>query len=446
VQSRRDHLQAYQFSVGRLARSAAAGDATTGEAPGRRANMGSTIGIVLGVLLCGGAVVFGLISPKPTDSWRASNAIVVDANTGSRFLYVDGMLRPVANYASALLAVGQQASVQMVAGSRLTGVPIGAPIGIPGAPDELPTAAELLPGSWALCLEPNGAVAVDLAPTGRTIPAQNAAILVAPPASAGTAAPQSEYVLWGATKYPVTNRAVLPALGLGNRDPIPASSAWLATLPTGPALVPAQVPGAGGPGPLIAGLPRTIGQVFQTVGNGVEQYYVLRADGLAPITATEAALLGSVPDSAPAVDLTSSELAAAPFSTDRSLLGRLPALLSNAPYSQTNTSLCILQHSPGNAATTQLVTENPAALSGAHPALVPPDRGVLAELPGPQPLTGAAIYLITDTGEKFLIDSTNALDSLGYAGVQIQAVPAQVLAMIPSGPVLDIAAAEQDTA
>lgn len=445
MQSRRDHLQAYQFSVGRLARSAAAGDASTGEAPGRRANTGSTIGIVLAVLLCGGAVVFGLISPKPTDSWRASNAIVVDAGTGSRFLYVDGTLRPVANYASALLAVGQQASVQMVADSRLTGVPVGAPIGIPGAPDELPTVSELLPGSWALCLESNGAVAVDLAPTGRTTPAQNAAILVAPPVSAGTA-PQSEYVLWGATKYPVTNRAVLPALGLGNRDPIPASSAWLATLPTGPALVPAQVPGAGGPGPLIAGLPRTVGQVFQTVGDGVEQFYVLRADGLAPITATEAALLGSVPDAAPAVDLTSSQLAAAPFSTDRSLLGRLPALLSNAPYSQTNASLCILQHSPGTAATTQLVTENPAALSGAHPALVPPDRGMLAELPGPQPLTGAAIYLITDTGEKFLIDSTNALDCLGYAGVQIQAIPAQVLAMIPSGPVLDIAAAQQDTA
>ena len=85
VQSRRDQLQAYKFSVGRLVRAAMAGDVGTGETPLRRSGLGVTVGVALSVLLCLGAVVFGLISPAPStgrvEVW-ASRAAIFSSSAG----------------------------------------------------------------------------------------------------------------------------------------------------------------------------------------------------------------------------------------------------------------------------------------------------------------------------------------------------------------------------
>lgn len=71
----------------------------------------------------------------------------MEKETGTRYLFLDGRLRPVRNYASALLLTGKGAAVRTVAAKALSDVPHGAPIGIDGAPDSLPTPATLLAGS-----------------------------------------------------------------------------------------------------------------------------------------------------------------------------------------------------------------------------------------------------------------------------------------------------------
>jgi type VII secretion protein EccB len=457
VQSRRDHVQAYQFSVARLVRAAATGEAGSGELPVRRSSLGVVAGCMAGGLLCAGMLLYGVISPKPTAAWRDPGAIIVDKATGSRYVYLNGRLRPTANYASALLITGQQASLQMVADSTLAGVPVGPPIGISGAPESVPAAAALLPGSWALCLGSNSSTVLDLAPAGRTtaLPARTVALALAPGRTPGSTV---EYVVLGSTRYLVTNPAVLPALGLGTLVPLRTTVTWIEQLPAGPALTPAPLSGAGSQGPQVGGRPAVIGQVFDAVGAGVNQYYVLESDGLAPIDATEAALFGSLPGAAVPVQLSPGQVSAAPASTDKSLLTRLPDLLGGIAYNPAGggaaapgaeTDLCLLQASGAGTAGPALVTENAAALAGTGPVRVPPDAGVLvetaqsrslAEQDGAEAGSGSpGVYLVADPGERFPVGGQDAAAALGYSQAPVRILPQQILDLIAQGPALVVA-------
>jgi type VII secretion protein EccB len=438
MQSRRDHLQAYQFSVGRLVRAVAAGDSTAADTPFRRANLGVIAGTVLAALLGGGCVLYGLISPAASSAWRTPGTIIVEKETGTRFLLVNGQLRPTANYASALLAVGQKASVQYVSSSTLSGLPVGAPIGIAGAPDELP--ATLSAGVWSLCLRPDGETVLDVAPVGpvgTSLGAQRALV------SSTDEANPAEYLVIGSVKYPLPTPAVLTALGLGDQQPIPAAPAWLDALPTGPAVAAAKIPGAGTPGPPIGGHPAQVGALFSTDADGVLQYYVLLPDGLSPITLTEAALF-AVAGAPQPVQESPSAIATAPLSANRSLLTRLPNLLSGSVVS--SGTLCVTQHSPGSAADSQVVVATATPSASAPSVVVPPHQGMLVQPPGGNATTPAPEYLITDTGEKYLVSDSDALDALGYSNATADVMPKNIIDLIPSGPELDVSAARESAA
>ncbi|MFD8820103.1 type VII secretion protein EccB, partial [Streptomyces sp. NPDC059627] len=242
MQTRRDHVQAYQFAVGRLATSLVTGDPGRGTSPTRRGSLGAFFGVLLVVLLCAGSGVYGLISPVRKDTWRQPGSIIVEKETGSRYLLVDGTLRPVLNYASALLLTGSAGTVRTVSGDALAAVPHGSPVGIAGAPDSLPAAADVLSGGWTRCLRPGapGGEVLDLAPP-RRLPAPGSAQTV-------LTGPESKlYVLWHGVKYPVPAAdATLIALGLDSERRIAAPRDWLARVPTGTALAAPAVPLAGG--------------------------------------------------------------------------------------------------------------------------------------------------------------------------------------------------------
>ncbi len=441
MQSRRDHVQAYQFSTSRLVHALTSGDLGIGDVPFRRARLGTSIGAVIAVLLCAGALVFGLISPTPSTAWTASGSIVVEKETGTRYIYLDGELRPTANYASTLLVAGQSSTVQYVAHSALANIPIGPEIGIPGAPDALPAAANLLSGSWALCLRPGTAagLVLDLAPAGRTSPVPaDQRVLVQSPAAGGQ--PGGEFVLWDAVKYPLPDPAVLPALGLGDDAPATVNETWLAAFPTGTALSAAQIPDAGSPGPQIAGQPTSVGELFQASAAGVDQYYVLLAGGLAPITRTELALFSAAPGYTAPVPVSPAAIAGAPASSETSLLHRLPDLMGGTTYTGDGTTLCAQQASPGAASGVGLVTESAPGVAADPGVVVPAGGGLLVQPPSTAPagdlLDAPPPYLIAANGVKYLIDGSDALDALGYSDSTPKVMPTQILALVPSGPTL----------
>src|SRR5215475_14539605 len=117
---------------------------------------GSLVASVLVAALAVAAVgVYGVLRPGGSTSWRTGNAVIVEEETGARFVYRDGVLHPVLNYSSAVLVLGQPSPPRVrVSRSSLAGVARGPVLGIAGAPDALPAAADLLTQAWTLCSRP----------------------------------------------------------------------------------------------------------------------------------------------------------------------------------------------------------------------------------------------------------------------------------------------------
>jgi type VII secretion protein EccB len=436
MQTRRDHVEAHRFATSRLTSAVVDGDPGRGQPPFRRASLGVVAGAIVAALLCGGFVIYGLIAPSPT-SWRQQDALIVDEQTGTRFIYLKGELHPTANYASAVLVAGQNAAVHDVSHGSLSGVPVGDTIGIAQAPQVLPS--RLLPGVWAICLAPGASrVVLDLAPgrhgTGST---DGRLMLVSGPGG-------KQYVLWDNIKYQVAERGALVALGLGTTAPVQAPGAWLAGIRSGPPLASPKIPHAGRPGQRVAGQPTPIGTVFEAVAAGSDQYYVMLEGGLAPVSRTSAALLaasgrfGQVRHVSPAV------IASAPAAADQFLLNDgLPDFLAGTAYQPTGTAFCIRQVSPGDTAGTTVVTDRAAA--GATGVLVPVGAAMLVQPTSAGAGAGAQVtYLVTGTGLKYALASGDTAAALGYSGVTPQVMPASVLSLIPSGPVLSASAAAQE--
>ncbi|WP_033825174.1 type VII secretion protein EccB, partial [Kitasatospora sp. MBT63] len=202
------------------------------------------------------------------------------------------------------------------------------------------------------------------------------------------------------------------------------------------------VPGAGDPAGRVAGAAVTVGQLFRTTTGGTEHHYVMRSDGIAPVNATESALLAAVPG-APAVrqvgaaDMASTPLSAAPPPPDR-----LPDVRNAPPAGAAGQVLCLAQTPDGTAIGTRVVLEGGAAATGGRTVLLPADSGVYAvdqaQLAARAPSPRS--YLIDDQGTAYPIGDGPAAAQLGLAGRPRTPVPAELLAALPQGPALDVAA------
>ncbi len=78
-------------------------------------------------------------SPAAARGGATPGAVIVEKESGARFVYREQKLHPVLNYASALLIVGADRSKTVLVSRRtIDGVPRGLPLGIADAPDSLP--------------------------------------------------------------------------------------------------------------------------------------------------------------------------------------------------------------------------------------------------------------------------------------------------------------------
>ncbi|MFE3884911.1 type VII secretion protein EccB [Streptomyces lydicus] len=430
MQTRRDHLHAYQFATGRLASALVSGTPGNGEAPMHSAGLGAMFGALLAVLLVIGSVVFGFLKPAENTSWKHTGALVVQKETGTRYLYVKGELHPTLNYASALLAAGSGATVTEVSRASLSGVRRGSTIGIAGAPDDVAEPSALLTGAWADCLRP-GPQAVerlDFAPqSARPVP-DDTRVLVAGPHD-------SRYVVWKDTKYPIDGRPSLLALGLDTERPVQATQPWLDALPTGATVSPAAIPGAGKGGRTVAGSRATVGSLFRTVVGSTHHYYVLRNDGMAPLNQTEAALLAARPGGRQPVGVSPTDIAAVPSSSDSSLLHRLPDLLAGKDAtSDSGGALCLRRSTSGNKVHSTVVRESGRVMTARATAVLPTEHAVLAAPPKqPGATKDPTPFLITDQGVKYELVGP-AGQALGYGSVTPRTLPSTTLDQIPNGP------------
>jgi type VII secretion protein EccB len=467
MQSRRDQVQAHLFVMGRITSGMLRADPDAPESPQGRTNRGVVAGIVVAVLLCAAAFVWGLISPGKSGTWRDSEALIVDQDTGASYLYVDGRLRPVRNYASARLLGGTKMKTRKVRTKSLDGAPHGQPVGITGAPDSLPAPADLSKDPWAVCSGPSD--------SGSPAPVTTLAIGMSgsddAPLTAGegmlvTGPDSATYLVWQGTRMRLNQKSgAMSAMGYAGRLPAAVSAAFLDALPAGPDLTAPLAPGMGAAGPVLDGHATRVGQVFRVGVIGSDpRYYQLRRNGLVEVSSTVADLLLGDPDvrrlayagrtatAAPLPpDALNAHLAPADQASSAGAMPETPPRLVDRGTSQ-DACVRVAPSSAGPRVSVVLASPDTLGMVAQAPTstacvpveriTTPPGGGTLVRaLAADGGLGGATVYLITDTGTKFRVPTSDDLASLGYSVGDAVALPSPLLAMVPTGPELSGVAA-----
>ncbi|MEV1066442.1 type VII secretion protein EccB [Streptomyces sp. NPDC050263] len=481
MQSKRDQVQAHMFVMGRLNSGMLMAEPDAPESPLARTSRGLAIGVVIALLIGAGAFVFGLLSPGGNDSWRSGNALIVNKDTGARYLYLDGRLRPVRNFASARLLGGKDLAAVAVGTKSLADTPIGAPVGIEGAPDSVPGADRLERGAWRVCsvttagnsgAAPDGRADQTVLTVGgdrsadHSLSTREAALLKGPD---GTL-----HLMWRGSRLRLDKAGgAARSLGYGSATPRPVSAAFLDALPTGPDLAPPDVPGRGEPGPSLGDSATTVGQLFQVqVPGGSTTWHVLGSKGLQPLTETAAALLLGDPktralaygEKPPQVRTLGSDVLgrhlAPGGATAQAELPDSPPRLAEVPDGMTLCAVVEPADSGGTKVSSALVPTSAltpltqrtgeraaAACNPVDGIVVPPRRGALVRVlgAGGGPL-GDTTYLVAENGIKYRVRGEEALSALGYTAQDAVALPSPLPAMLPTGPELSPDAAAGATA
>lgn len=444
MRTKREQVQAHRFIVRRIISAMLSGEPETLDLPMRRLAMATVASTAIAALVFAGFWVVGLVWPGGSQTWKENGAIIVEEETGARFVYWDGLLHPVQNYASALLITSSgERSVHSVHQSSLADTPRGGMLGISGAPDALPEADRFIASPWQTCSAPSRLdtlkreshilVGADLA-NGTEL--GNSGLLVS---NSG-----DTYLILGGTKFLVPSVKSLPALGADKEQVIKVDSVFINSLATGPDLV-IEVPDMGDPGRELDGESYDIGSVF----TNNDKYYVLLDDGLASIGQLSAELIGTeqIPVSTSEVGDNQSKTVVEPagFPSDR------PSVMSAMDSDQTAVcgvyeggELRVALYSPVPDQIFDNVTMAPTGeadeVDTADHVMIPGGYGALVRAEPTPGAKGGTIFLVTDQGWKFGM-TPEVLEAFGYSKLDPVPVPSALLALVPTGPDLSQAAA-----
>ena len=260
----------------------------------RKQQAAVVLSIVFVLIGCGWMALLHFMKPA---GLGGQSSIIGNRDTGALYAKIDGRLYPALNLTSARLATGNSASPTWVNAKEISKYPTGPMIGIPGIPDDLTIAANLV-SAWSLCdtapARGSGeppvvtAVAGELAVGGRAdVMKPNQAILATH--KDGT------YLIWNGrrTQIDPADRSVTFNLGLdpGATRPIQISGALFDAMPATEPLVVPVIPEAGTPSRWLPD--SVVGRVLETTdANGaVSGFYVLLPNGVQKITGFVADLL-----------------------------------------------------------------------------------------------------------------------------------------------------------
>jgi hypothetical protein len=208
-----------------------------------------------------------------------------------------------------------------------------------------------------------------------------------------------------------------------------------------------------------------IGQVYELRNPAIAavDLYLLRGDGLALVSRTAAALVLADPATrsvysgtavAP-IGIGPSELTSVGLSNNADLIAGYPPVPPR-PVNDTDAELPCVRHRmvPGGetviTATTVPVDSARSAMSLSGPSadgttadevVIPVGTGMVVRNRAAPGATPGTVYLVSESGVKFPIPDDKAIAALGYQRVAPVDVASELLALLPTGPVLSPAAA-----
>jgi type VII secretion protein EccB len=429
------------------------------ESPMRRHNVAMFCGILVGVLIAAVFGIWGLLKPGGATNLTEPGQLLVEEETGAKYVYSQEQARllPVANYVSALLLLdASDFKVRSVSAASLAQYPRGPLVGIAGAPDSLPPQDKLVKGPWSVC--------VTEAPdaTGTAVPyvtLVGGSDVGGTPVGGGALVvtdDQQAWVIWNDKRMKVNESGVRVL----NARPRKVPSTWINAIPAGPDFMAPAITGMGRRTPAPGGGSGAVGQVFTVPGMGgaPARWYVLLADGLAPVNLTQATLLLEDPKSklaygkrpAKPIEIDAATANAKP-SRQSLTVGGLPTSLPKAVSS--SSALCSVYAGTQNGSARATVTAG-ATMTIPAPGvrgdqehfdqvLLPAGAAALGGLlPGDgQRAFVQTYFLISDQGRKYPLQSGEQIGKLGYGVEDVAPIPDNLVHLLPEGPTLDPVAA-----
>ncbi len=443
----KDQAQSYKFMLQRVTSALTVHETDPEQPPFRRPVLAAIGGIVIGALIMVGFWVYGLIVPGG-DQFQGTDVIVVEEETGARFVLLNGKLHPVLNYTSALLALDKHAAVEMVPKASLVGIPVGPPIGIPDAPDSLPGTGELVTGAWSMCDQST----VD--DQGRR--SDSPVLLVGqPPNPASTPRDHAllvhsdsrVYVIHEGYRHEITD-GVNVALELDKETAASVSGAWLDTIPVGKPIGPLALAEAGRPTNVaVPTMTLLSGQVLE-VQNGTSNpvatptYYLVTGDQLQQISALQATVQRALgPHAEPPVPVTNRDLVGAKLASPRRSAEDDPPTSRPAFLTVNSAEVTVCATFEPGATVPSLVVgaampaSVPDAPEGEIRVAVPPGKAAVIEVmasPSEPPGQGT-LALVNDQGRLYPLAEPNVLGVLGLDGATPVRITAVLADRVPKG-------------
>ncbi|WP_371635503.1 type VII secretion protein EccB [Streptomyces zaomyceticus] len=452
--SRRDELNAYTFAKKRTV-AAFLQPSPSGTEEGAPKPLRAILpGLIVAALVVAGFGAWGMFKPQAPKGWDTPGTrVIIGKQSTTRYVVLETgkgkdkktLLHPVLNLASArLLLKPDQFQVVQVADKTLDEgrLPRGPIIGIPYAPDRLPTADDAGRAKrWAVCEQPGGG-------TGASV--QKATFLFAErdlKLTEGANRLKDGQVMYvkgqkdaaqflvdhTGTKYPVKadSTGLLNVLfGLG-KEPQPVTDDWLATLKTGdevdfPRIESSEV----GRPTRIAGATLTetearIGNVLLAqTGSGPQQYVVLPGK-VQPVTPFTAWLLINAPQTRELdMDGKPTPADASSFVPDPTVFHgganwpkRKSELVNAVTGANARDTVCSVLTHVGEKGETTLATwagtKYPADITaGGTSTYVTPGTGLLyTQIQGQQKTPDGSLFLITDTGLRYAVQANGDSDA-----------------------------------
>lgn len=503
--SRRDQLNAYTFAKRRTLASFLQ-PSPVGSEEGAPKPLGALVpGIVVGVVILAVFGAIGMFSPTAPKGWDAPEEhVIVASESTTRYVVLktgkQAQLHPVLNMASARLLLAPSKDSVITVDEKILDSgkpPHGATIGIPYAPDRLPSSGEAEAAKhWAVCERPSAG--------GRAI--QKAAFVLAKKDWSRTegrdklsggdlmyvVAPdgRTQYVVDAqGTKYRLarpTDTELLKALDTQGRAPQRVSQEWLDTLHQGDAISIPEITGTPGAKAGASSLLEQydkVGMVIKAYDGRRMQYYVVLSGEVARISEFTATLLlnsgelvgvgqaGEAQQVSPGAVVDSTT-----FGGEGNWPTYKPKTVNDGASATTgrNTVCNVLRSVDGKdkgrtTLSTWVGTDFPAELpTGSSSAYVTAGSGQLfRQFQGTETDAGG-VFLVTDTGLRYALQSNSdsatddsgigssakqrkeelneariAQTHLGYEKVTPTPIPAEWSTFLPTGPRLSEAAARQ---
>lgn len=471
----RAQVNGYRLLVRRLEHALIRADSRMIHDPMRGQLRALLVGVVVAVLICGGAGVLAFFRPTPN---FGDATIMLSKSNGTMFVRIGDRLHPVLNLASARLIVGKSDAPKQVDDNFLNSVPLGPVVGVVGGPSSIHGPDDSSTSSWAVCdsMQPPAVTEpARISPVETTVLGNNPVLgdgvrVASPDQMMLTKSGDTTYLLYNGVRAAIdpADSALRNALHLGDGEIREVSPGLLNAFPLVDPILPIDIQDTGAPTGYLPDSYR-VGSILRAVDSRGEQLYVALPEGLQPITAATADIIRySKPTATEPIGISPALVSASPI-VHSLRVDRYPAAPPQFIHADPDRVACMSWQRNDSAAapSTRLLIGNRLPL----PENAQPVRLATADGGGPgldgvylSPGTGqyvraatdesgsralGQLFYVNDVGVRFHVADAAAASALGLVEAKApgstdetpSTAPWPVLKLLPPGPELSQQAA-----